>query len=229
MTNRMIRFLAYCVLACVVLGNTGCIVPVPVSVRPVDLPGWGEPFAIRNPDGTPHDGGYLVVEYSEKPGLGAKEWGIDGEKHELHVIPIADGRATLPPKRVWKSIWAWGMDGGWHPDSLTRSYVLERGMHPYASGPGHWLHGFVVGAKWSPESRYAGFRTLPPRERLECTLRTVNELDEAHAALLERLSKATETFHTYQKYGLKGEELSVISKFAQEEFAAFKVGNGIGH
>jgi hypothetical protein len=199
----------------IVLLSSGCMIPAMVHVRPVELPGWREKYTFLNPDGTRHDGGYFVVEYSEQPGMAAREWGIRGSKNELYVIPIIDGQATLPRKAVWKSIWAWGVDGLWHPDSLTTTYVLAPGMDPYRSGPGRWHHGFEVGAKWPPDSQYARFDCLPRDERLTCRLQRAPEPNEAHRALLDRLARANETFRGYQTFGLDGRELDVIREFGE--------------
>ena len=207
-TIRLAYFLA-------ALVNSGCVIPTLVQVRPVDLQGWGETYTFRNPDSTLHDGGYFVVEYSERPGAGARDWEIRGSKDELHVIPIIDGRATLPRKTVWKSIWASGMDGVWHPDSLTTAYVLVNGMAPYDSGPGRWFHGFIVGARWPADSPYARFGAIPPCERLNCELQPVKQPDGADVALLERLANPGETFHGYAAFGLNGRELEVIREFAE--------------
>lgn len=214
-----IRLLLLPLLLCVSTASCGCMIPTLICVRPVALPGWGETYVFLDPDGTLHDGGYLVAEYRERPGLGAKEWGIGKSKAELHVIPIVNGRASLPPKVVWKSIWSWGMDGWWHPNSRTSTYILAAGMDPFGSGPGPWSHGGEVGALYTypADSPHARFRwpIWSRATRLVCHLQPVTELDEAHLALLERLRDATDAFAGFETFGLGGREVEVIREFAE--------------
>jgi hypothetical protein len=217
-----VRLVMLALLLGVTTASSGCMVPTLYAVRRVALPGWGKTYSFREPDGTPHEGGYLVAEYSERPGVGAEYWGAARSKNELHVIPIVNGHASLPRKLVWKSAWAWGVDGFWHPASSTSTYVLASGSDPFGSGPGHWLHAGELGAIYSSESPQQRFRTLESRDRLVCRLHPVTGFDPGHVALLERLRDATDTFAGYQTFGLGGRELEVIRDFAEDGLAAHK-------
>ncbi len=215
------RLMMLAPLLAVTTASSGCMVPTLYAVRRVALPGWGETYGFLDPDGTLHDGGYLVAEYSERPGAGARYWGFGRAKDELHVIPIVNGRASLPRKLVWKSTWAAGMDGFWHPTSSTSTYVLASGIDAFGSGPGYWSHGGEVGAIYPSKSPQARFRTLLfSRDRPVCRLHAVTEFDPAHVALLERLRDATDTFADFQTFGLGGRELEVIREFVERNSPA---------
>lgn len=208
----------------------GCTIPIPIQVKPIDLPGWGETYTFRGHDGSLHDGGYLVVEYGEQSGFGPRFWGSEYAKAELYVIPIVDGKATIPRKRLWKSKWIVGIDGAWHPDSTTRTYVLVEGMDPIRSGPGHWFHGGEVGAIYAPTSPYANFATRTRRQplgitredRLHCGLRRVEHPSAGHIELLRRFAKARSAFKGHRVFGLDGAELETIDRFACEELERFQ-------
>jgi hypothetical protein len=212
--NAMTRIVP---IAAIICGAPGCPVPIPIQVLPVTLPGWGETYSFRRPDGTVQDGGFLIVEYIECPGRAAKLWGVATSKRELYVLPIAAGTATMPRKTVWKSKWAMGVDGCWHPDSTTQTYVLVQGVRPLDSGPGHWFHGFEVGAIWPSDSPYARFGSIAPEHRLNCELVHTNQPQGKHLELLARLANARETFHGYRLITPEPDALKALEHFAKQE------------
>ena len=212
--NTMTRIVP---IAAIICGAPGCLVPIPIQVLPVTLPGWGETYSFRRPDGTVQDGGFLIVEYIECPGRAAKLWGVATSKRELYVLPIAEGTATMPRKTVWKSKWVMGVDGCWHPDSTTLAYVLVAGMDPLSSGPGGWFHGFEVGARWAADSPYARFDSIPRTRRLNCELAPLAKPEQRHVELLQRLLNPLHTFRDYRIMGSAGAHLDTLQQSAERQ------------
>ncbi len=209
------------------LCSSGCLVPVPLRAVEIELPGWGIEYRVLEPDGNPHEGGHLLMLYHVEPQL---PFVPVRRTRELHLCPIREGVARIPPKQVRKIAWFSGIDAWWGDEDFTESYVLVPGVDPIRSSPPDWYHGFIANVG-GPGILYDmtddSPRIITPETTHEylfgrpCRLLPVREPSAEHVAFLRRLANADAEFQRYRTFGAEGNEINLLKRFAASELERF--------